>query len=384
MTRRVVLTLLVAVTVCSVVVVACGSREKTPIRIGVQAPLTGEWSKEGEAMLRAAQLLAEQVNAEGGLIDGRPVEIVEGDTRGDREVARRMAERLVGEDLKIVMGSYSSDAAETSSEVYHREGMLFVASAANANRLSERGYPYFFRVCFPNDRQGLFVADFIVNTLGLNRAALVHDGSIFADELAKWARIYLDEQGAEVVLDIIIEPGQRDFTTLLDKLGESDVEVIYFSGYYPDAGVLVKQLRQVEALKDVKFIGGNAVNNPEFINIAGVQAAMGSFVVTAPLPQDLDSPEAEKFKADYQERYGEPPVSIWTLMAADTFRVLKHAIEEANSTEVDVLTEYIRGMKDFSGITGTIIGFDENGDRIGTPYVPYVVNEAGEFVLYQP
>jgi branched-chain amino acid transport system substrate-binding protein len=134
----------------------------------------------------------------------------------------------------------------------------------------------------------------------------------------------------------------------------------------------------------VQFVAGNAVNNPEFVQIAGARAATGTLITTEPLPQDLDNPEARQFMADYEAKYGEPPVSIWTLMAADAFRLVVHAIEQTESTDPAVLANYLHELTDYPGITGTIEGYDEKGDRLGAGHVVYRVNEQGEFELYNP
>ncbi len=379
------LPLLAAMLLCSVMMPACESAEDQPIKIGVQGPMTGQWAYEGVGFRQAVTLLANQVNEAGGVLGGRSIEIIVEDDRGDPDEARRAAERLIEQGVVAVIGGYNSDATEAAAEVYDEAGLLQITPSSTATRLTDKGYRHFFRVCFLDDRQGLFAADFIVNTLGYSRVALVHDGSSYSEGLADWTRRYLEEKGAEVVLYEAISPGQRDFNPLLDKL-EGDgpnaalAEALYFTGYYPEGGLLVKQLKQREL--DVQFIAGNATNNPEFVEIAGEEAAAGSIITTEPLPQDMKSGEAQRFIADYQEQYGEPPTSIWTLMAADAFKVIVVAIEETGSTESDVLGEHIRGMQGLAGVTGTIERFDEAGDRQGTVHVAYRVDEDGSFVRY--
>ncbi len=349
--------------------------------------MTGQWAYEGEGFRQAVQLLADQLNEAGGLLDGRSIEIVVEDDRGDPDEARRVAERLIEQGVVAVVGGYNSDATEAAAEVYDEAGLLQITPSSTATRLTEKGYQHFFRVCFLDDRQGLFAADFMVNTLGYSRVALVHDGSAYAEGLADWTRRYLEEEGAEVVLYEVISPGQRDFNPLLDKL-EGDgpdsalADALYFTGYYPEGGLLVKQL--AERGLDVQFIAGNATNNPEFVEIAGKEAAAGSMITTEPLPQDMESEKAQQFIADYRELYGEPPTSIWTLMAADAFRVIVTAIEETGSTESDVLAGHIRDMQGLAGVTGTIEGFNQAGDRQGTVHVAYLVDKEGDFVRYQP
>jgi branched-chain amino acid transport system substrate-binding protein len=375
---------LIAVTImCGTVVAACGPVEKPPIKIGVEGPMTGEWVYEGEGFRRAVLLLADEINEEGGLLDGRTVEVVVGDDRGDPEEARRVASRLIEEGVVAVVGAYNSDATEASSEVYDAAGVLQITPSSTAIRLTEKGYTRFFRTCFCDDSQGEFAAELMIRTLGKQHIALVHDNTVYAKGLAEWAQRYAEELNGEVVLFTAITPGQRDFTTLLEQLEASAAEVLYFTGYYPEGGLLVKQMKET-GLTDIQFIGGDAVNNPEFVAIAGIEAASGALVTSAALIEDLRYPETTQFVAGYEEAYGERPMSAWTLAAADGFRLITHAIAETSSTDPTVLAEFLRTLEDFPGITGPIVGYDEKGDRQGIGIVAYIVNEEGNLVLYQP
>ena len=387
MKQETLLALFAVMAVCGVAVTACGPVEQPSIKIGVEGPMTGEWAYEGEGFRRAVLLLADQVNEEGGLLDGRPVEIIVGDDRGDPEEARRVASRMVEEEVIGVVGAYNSDATEASSKVYDTDGVLQITPSSTAIRLTENGYERFFRTCFRDDSQGQFAAELMTSALGKQRIALVHDGTVYAEGLAEWTRRYVEELHASaaeaVVLFTSIAPGQRDFTTLLDQLEASGADVLYFTGYYPEAGLLVKQMKET-GLTDVQFIGGDAVNNPEFVAIAGVEAASGALVTSAALIEDLRYPETEQFVVDYEEAYGERPMSAWTLAAADAFRLIEYAIKETSSTDPAVLADFLRTVNDFPGITGPIAGYDEKGDRQGIGIVAYIVSEEGDLVLYQP
>jgi len=388
MKRGIFWILLAVMIVCCTVATGCRPAEKPPIKIGLEGPMTGEWAAEGEGFRRAVLLLADKINEHGGLLDGRPVEIAVGDDRGDPEEARRVAGRLVEEGVVAIVGAYNSDATEAASEVYDDAGILQVTPSSTAIRLTEKGYTRFFRTCFRDDNQGKFAASLMINTLGKQRIALVHDDTVYAKGLAEGTQRYVEElsenTGAEaaVVLFTAITPGQRDFTALLEQLEANAADVLYFTGYYPEGGLLVKQMKET-GLTETQFIGGDAVNNPEFITTAGVEAATGALVTSAALIEDLDYPETEQFVADYEETYGERPMSAWTLAAADAFRLIEHAIVETGSTDPAALAEFLRAVEDFPGITGPIVGYDQKGDRQGLGIVAYVVNQEGKLVLYQ-
>jgi branched-chain amino acid transport system substrate-binding protein len=129
---------------------------------------------------------------------------------------------------------------------------------------------------------------------------------------------------------------------------------------------------------------GNASNNPELIQIAGLENAKGTIITTEPLPGDLDYPEAKQFMTDFKAKYGEDATSVWWVMAADAYRVIKYAIEQTKSTDPKVLANYLhKDFKDYPGITGPILGFDDKGDRLGTIHKAYIVNDSGQIVPYK-
>jgi branched-chain amino acid transport system substrate-binding protein len=132
---------------------------------------------------------------------------------------------------------------------------------------------------------------------------------------------------------------------------------------------------------NVPFIGGDAINNPDLVKIAGKEAAEGFRFLSPPVPKDLDTPEAKAYVVAYQKRYAEAPSSIYGVLAGDGFRVVAKAIEGAKSTAADKVREYLTGsLKDFPGFTGRI-SFNGKGDRVGELYRVYQVDKAGGFVL---
>jgi branched-chain amino acid transport system substrate-binding protein len=353
-----------------------------PIRVGLQAPLTGEMAYEGIGFRKAITLLIEQTNAAGG-IGGREVELLIEDDRGSAAQAAVAANRLVAHGAVAVIGGYNSTATEVSAAVYDEAGLLQITPSATATDLSRNGYPRFFRTCASDDRQGVFAAELIDGKLSLSRVALLHDFSSYARGLTESTRASLEQRGLSVVYHGGINPAGQDFRRTLAEIAASGAEVVYFTGYWEQAGLLLAQAPQVGL--QVQWLLGNAANNPEVIRIAGVENARGTIITSEPLPSDLDSPEAARFLADFRARWGEEASSVWWLMAADAYRLLEHALRSTGSTDATRLAEYLhREVRDFAGITGTIEGFDARGDRLGTIHRAYVVDAAGAIVPYRP
>ena len=176
-----------------------------------------------------------------------------------------------------------------------------------------------------------------------------------------------------------LTPKESDYTAILTKLKGANPDVVLFTGYYPEAGLLLRQKKGMNW--KVPLIGGDATNNVDLVKIAGKEAATGFYFLSPPQPQDLDTPEAKGFLADYQKKYNELPPSIWAVLAGDGFRVTVAGIVGAKSTDGVKVADYLHaGLKNYSGLSGPI-SFDAKGDREGDVYRVYKVDAEGQFVL---
>lgn len=354
-------------------------KEAGTIKIGLEGPMTGDYAYEGQGFEKAVKLLAEQTNEAGGLL-GRQIELVIEDDAGDPTQAALVAQRLVDADVVAVIGAYNSTATEPASEIYNEAGLLHVTPSSTATRLTEKGFKRFFRVCFLDDRQGLFAATFAKDVLGVQNFGILHDNSTYAQGLAEHTKRYAEEMGMNVAFYDAINPDDQDFSPILTNIGAAGLDAIYFTGYHAQGGLLLKQTGELGL--DLNWVMGNACNNPELIQIGGLENAVGVYITTEPLPKDVDYPEARQFVADFQEAYDMMPDSVWWMMAAEAFNVIRYAIEQTESTDSEVLANFLHNeAKDLNGITGPILGWDEKGDRLGTIHLAYIIDENGEFVV---
>lgn len=358
---------------------ACGGSGGGTIKIGLQGPMTGDYAYEGKGFENAVKMLVEQTNAAGG-INGKKVELIVEDDAGDPTQSALVAQRLVDAKVIAVIGAYNSTATEPASAIYNEAGILHITPSSTAVRLTTKGYPRFFRVCFLDDRQGLFAAKFMQQVMGAKNIGILHDNSTYAQGLAEETKKYAEEMGLTIGFYDAINPDDQDFTPILTKIGAANLDAVFFTGYHSQAGLLLKQSKELGL--NIKWVGGNAANNPVMVEIAGLDAARGMYVITEPLPKDLNYAEAKQFVADYKAKYGEEPASVWTIMAGEAFNVIRYAIEQTKSTDPKVLAEYLHNtMKNVNGLTGPILGWDEKGDRRGTIHVAYVIDDKGNFVL---
>ncbi len=354
------------------------ARAAEPIKIGLMAPLTGSWASEGQEMQRNVELLAGELNAKGG-INGSQVQVVVEDDGGDPRTASLAAQRLTTKGVVAVIGTYGSAVTEASQNIFDEASIVQVANGSTAVRLTEKGLKYFFRTCPRDDEQGRVAAATIAKS-GAKKVAILHDSSAYAKGLADEIAAILKKDGKlQIVFFDALTPKEQDYSAILTKLKSVGPDVVFFTGYYPEAGLLLKQKKQMGW--NVPFMGGDAINNPDLVKIAGKDAAQGFRFLSPPVPKDLDTPEARAYVAAYQKKYGEAPSSIYGVLAGDGFRVVAKAIEGSKSTKADALRGYLTGsLKAFPGFTGKI-EFNQKGDRVGELYRVYKVAKDGSFVM---
>lgn len=347
------------------------------VKIGLMAPLTGSWASEGQGMKKIVELLAEQQNAKGGVL-GKQIEVVTEDDGGDPRTASLAAQRLTTRGVVGVVGTYGSSVTEASQAIYDEVKLPQIANGSTAIRLTEKGFKHFFRTAPRDDEQGRMAAR-TIDRLGFKKVAILHDNTSYAKGLADEANALLKGQGAEVVFFDALTPGERDYTAILTKLKGANPDMVLFTGYYPEAGLLLRQKKDMNW--QVPFLGGDATNNVDLVKIAGKEAAEGFYFLSPPQPRDLDTPDAAAFLADYQKKYNELPPSIWAMLAGDGFRVMVASIVGAKSTDGDKIAAYLhKDLKDYPGLSGPI-SFDAKGDREGEVYRVYKVDAEGNFVL---
>ena len=345
------------------------------IKIGLMCPLTGKWASEGQDMKNIVSLLVDETNARGG-INGSKVDLVVEDDAGDPRTAALAAQKLASAGVAAVIGTYGSAVTEATQNILAESELVQIGTGSTSVRLTEKGLPLFFRTCPRDDAQGKAAAAAIIKA-GYKKVALLHDNSSYAKGLAEESRAALEKAGVKIIFYDALTPGERDYTAILTKLKAASPDLIFFTGYYPETGMLLRQKKEMGW--DVPMMGGDAANHQDLVKIAGPEAAAGYFFVSPPLPQDMDTDEARNFLKAFKERYKTVPVSVWAVLAGDAYKVLEAAIAKGND-DPEKIAAWLKQLKDLPTLSGKM-GFDEKGDRVGDFYRIYKVDNAGKFEL---
>ncbi len=380
--KRIKLLLGISVLLLTVCIASLGvmAADKPPVVIGLQGPITGPYAVEGEMTKQCVEIAAQMINEKGGILGGRMIEIRIADDACQPKAGALAAMKLITQkDIVAAIQTYGSFVVLPASDIYEKFQKVNIAYGATITDLTERGLKYFFRTCGRTDTQAKFFADKVVPYFNAKKIAIMNNNTSFSVGLAEETREALqsriDAGEVEIVYFDAINPEETDFTVPLTKLRETNPDVFYYTGHFPEAGLIIRQAREIGI--EATFVGGDAVVNEDFINIAGIEYAKGVYQTQEALIEYFTNPEAMAFKEAYKAKYNTLPSSPWSVYAADALCVLAEAIDKSGSTDSDVIADYLRNKMDkFPSITGPI-GFDEIGDRVGSSINLYVVNEDG-------
>jgi len=348
-----------------------------PIKIGVAVNLTGAYAAEGQDARRVIELMVEQINAQGG-INGDPIELIIGDDGSNPRTSAIAATRLVEAGVKASAGSYTTASTEAAQDIFDEAGVVQIGTGSTAVHLTEKGLRHFFRTAPRDDTQGQVTGTKLME-LGFKKFAILSDNTSYSKGLADETEKQLRALGGnEIVFRDEIVPGQSDYSVVLTRMRSAEPDVIYFSGFYSEAGLMLRQKREMGW--DTPLIGGDGTNHADLVTVAGKDAAAGYRFFSPPLPMDLDSPAIKTFLQTYYERYDAYPGSIWSINHADAFGVIVAAIR-AVGNDSDAIADYLHNdLKDYEGFSGKI-SFDEKGDRVGDFYRFYEIDSEGRSVL---
>ncbi len=281
------------------------------IKVAVVGAMSGPVAQYGDMEFIGARQAIADINAKGG-VKGNKLVAVEYDDACDPKQAVAVANKVINDGIRYVIGHLCSSSTQPASDIYEDEGVLMITPAATAPDLTTRGYKLVLRTTGLDSDQGPTAANYIVNTIKPQRIAVVHDKQQYGEGLARSVQDSLKKAGANVVLFEGVTAGDKDFSTLVARLKKENVDFVYFGGYYPEMGQILRQARQ--AGLTTKFMGPEGVGNSSLSNIAG--AASEGMLVTLPKRYDqvpANQPIVDALKAKKLDPTGP---FVWTTYAA--------------------------------------------------------------------
>src|SRR3954471_23184495 len=348
--------------VLTVIALAAAAPARADIVIGVAGPMTGSNAAFGEQFRRGAEKAVADLNAKGGVL-GQRLRLLIGDDACDPKQAVSAANDLVSRGVVFVAGHYCSSSSIPASDVYAESGIVQITPASTATELTERKLPNVFRVCGRNDDQGIVAAAYAVDHFKGKRIAIVDDKSTFGKGVADQFRKSLNARGIKEVMNEAIVAGEKDYSSLVTKLKQAGADLVYFGGYHPEAGLIVRQMR-AQNVKTV-LMGADSMVTDEFWSMTG-PAGEGTLLTFGPDPRPNPA-NANLVQYFRGQRYEPEAYTLYTYAAVQAWA---QAVTIARSTDMPKVSAALKANM-FDPVKARI-GFTPKGNVTGAGYVMYV------------
>ncbi len=345
------------------------SAARADIVIVVAGPMTGDVAAFGAQMQSGAEQAVADLNAKGGVLGEQLVLRTEDDACSPTQ-AVAVANKIAGAgDVAAVIGHFCSSTSIAASAIYNDEEIIMISPGSTNPALTEnRAGPGVFRVCGRDDQQGQVAGEYLAKNFANANIAIIHDQSTYGQGLAEQTKMFLNAAGKQEVVFNSITAGQQDYTAMVTLLKAANVDVLYFGGYYQEAGLLKRQM--VAQNMTTRLVGGDALLNADYFAITG-PAGAGTLMTFNPDPAK-DPANAElvaTFKANGRLLEG------YTLYTYAAIQAWAQAVESAGETEFDDVADELDAGQ-FNTVIGTF-EFDSKGDPDLPGFLFYEFKEDG-------
>lgn len=341
-----------------------GCPKSESIQIAAIVPATGPFEIYGQAVKKGVELAYEELKADPKF--ALPLELTVVDSGGDPAAAAQKLEELFGSGAMAAIGGVMSDEALEMVAVADRFNRVLISPSASNPQLTGIS-KNFYRV-FPSDsREGTKMGNFAAQKLGMETAVIVAKSDTYARGIKEVFQAEFERNGGSVV-EVIEYPAGADLSGLIDRVINLNPQGVYLAAFAEDIGQMISELRK-KGFKG-KILTTSAFAAPAAIEQTG-ESGEGVFLTQAAFDAASEDPKVQAFVEAFQAKYGLNP-DLYAAHGYDSLMVLVAGLE-GGDLEATELWKTVRGLRDFTGVTGTI-QFDERGDAQKFPRV-YVVED---------
>lgn len=361
-----------------------------PIHIACWMVVAGPDASLGTDTKRGVEIAIED---KGGKVLGFPIKLSVQDTGCNAEGGQAAATKLAADPTIVAaIGSNCSSEARPGAPILWKAGIATVSPSNTAPFLTDpkRGPEYdgYLRTAHNDKVQGAVAAEFAIKQLKVKRAATIHDGSPYAEQLQAVFAETFKKLGGTITAQEAVAPTDTDMRPVLTKIATGKPEFIYYPIFIAAGGHITRQVKEVKGLEKVYLMGADGIFSPDFYKAAG-QTAIGMY---------HSSPDFSAFAAGYkdflakhQKKYGEKPLAPFHAHAYDAAIMIFAAIEKVAQKAPDgilyigrqKLRDALYATKNFKGLTGNLT-CDKYGDCADPRIAIYKTTEENIKKLVMP
>jgi branched-chain amino acid transport system substrate-binding protein len=358
---------------------APGALASPPIKIAVEAPLSGSQSSNGLDMLRGVQLAVREANGGKGAL-GRRVKIVRADDKGDRANAKRVARRAIRQGVAAVIGPYNSSVGIANLPIYLKSHVVPVHLTSSDDTRGEG------ITIQPKNSQIAPIEEAYARSTGARKVTILVDDTpngAFTIGMADRLQKRLTADGLAVtrisVQEVTDKVPAGYYSSKVAEALASHPDLVYVSTYFPEGVEIAKALAAAGSAP--RCLMGLANVDPGFVSGAGLGPSQRCVFSGVPAAPEL--PSAKRFVRRYRKLFKRDP-GVWGVFTYDSAKILFSAIEKAGGTAFARLQKRLKHTKGYRGQTGTTTIDPRTGYRLKLPFLKILRVDANKrFVIAQ-
>jgi branched-chain amino acid transport system substrate-binding protein len=330
-----------------------------PIHIAAWMVVSGSDATLGTDTKRGVEIAIDDV---GGKVLGHPIKLSVQDTLCNAEGGQAAATKIASDPTVVAaIGSNCSSEARPGAPILWKAGIATVSPSNTAPVLTDpkRAPDGYLRTAHNDTVQGAVAAEFAIKKLGVKRAATIHDGSPYAEQLQAVFAEAFKKMGGTITAQEAVAPTDTDMRPVLTKIATGKPEFIYYPIFIAAGGHITRQVKEVSGLEKVYLMGADGIFSPDFYKAAG-DTAIGMFHSSPDFSTFAGG--YKDFLAKHQKKYGEKPLAPFHAHAYDAAMVIFAAIKKVAKTGPDgtlcigrkALRDALYATKDFKGLTGNL------------------------------
>ena len=355
----------------TVFIVGCGKKanDGNVIKIGVIAPLTGNYAQYGVAVKEGVELKVDAINNAGG-INGKKIELITADSKGDVQEAVNAFKKMVSQDkVNVVIGEVVSATSQAISGLAQQAKVPLISATATSLDVT-KGKDFVFRTTFTDPYQGTATAKYAKSKGIKSIAILTNSSNDYSVGIANAFKAQAAKDGITITEEKYTND-DKDFKAILTKVKGQNPQAIFIPDYYNTIGLIISQAKDLGI--NAQYLGGDGWDG---IQTNFGKVAEGTIFSSQFAPDDTD-PTVVKFIKDYKTKFNSNPL-VFAALGYDTVTVVENAIKNSKDLSGESIRTAMAATKGLPLVTGT---FQFDADRNPNKKVTFIEVKGGKLTL---
>ena len=313
---------------------------KEPVKVGLVSSKSGVFAEQGEEVMRAVKFAIEEANSKGG-VDGRKVEVVEGDDESTPDAGRRVAEKMARDGYNLLIGAVPSSISLAIAQNLDRWDAAYFIQASKSDKLTgDTCKPRSFRTNHSDAMDIAMINEWAKKIKG-NTFAVIAADYVWGRDSGESFKKAMEAQGKKVPLTLYVPMGTKDFSPYIAQLKAANVDGIWVAEVGRDAMAFVKQAGEFNLIPNTPLIGhaliSNFIINATGKNLDGVPGNSG-------YAADLNNPRNKEFVAAWRAKFNRVPTDAEG-QAYNGAQVMFDGVRLAKSVKPEEVSKALRGAE---------------------------------------